>query len=186
MSDKFDKFTERARNSLILAQQEAKSFHHDHIGPGHLLLGLIREAEGVAGRILQNFNVNLLDVRSKVFEIIGEGNASPDAELGLSPRSKKVIELAVDESRRLNHNYIGTEHILIGINREEEEANPAERIMVRLDITLEEVRSAVIDVVRQTDPNVTNEDLSQFSDDELILRILALSGELGRRRRLLS
>ncbi len=116
----FDKFTERARKVLQLAQEEAQRFNHNYIGTEHLLLGLVREGDGVAARVLSNMGVQLPKVRSAVEFIIGRGESAVIGEIGLTPRAKKVIELAVDEARRLNHHYIGTEHLLLGLVREGE------------------------------------------------------------------
>ena len=112
--DRFDKFTERARKVLTLAQEEAQRFNHNYIGTEHLLLGLVREGEGVAAKVLANLGVELNKVRSAVEFIIGRGDRTVVGDIGLTPRAKKVIELAVDEARRLNHHYIGTEHLLLG------------------------------------------------------------------------
>ena len=108
--DRFDKFTDRARKVLTLAQDEAQRFNHNYIGTEHLLLGLVREGEGVAARVLENMNVELPKVRTAVEFIIGRGDRPVVGEVGLTPRAKRVIELAIDEARRLGHNYIGTEH----------------------------------------------------------------------------
>ena len=118
--DRFDKFTERARKVLTLAQEEAQRFNHNYIGTEHLLLGLVREGDGVAAKVLENMGVELNKVRSAVEFIIGRGDRPVIGEIGLTPRAKKVIELAVDEARRLNHHYIGTEHLLLGLVREGE------------------------------------------------------------------
>src|SRR4030088_3589344 len=118
MADRFDKFTERARKVLQLAQEEAQRFNHNYIGTEHLLLGLAREGEGVATKVLANLGVELNKVRSAVEFIIGRGDRTVLGEIGVTPRAKKVIELAVDEARRLNHSYIGTEHLLLGLVRE--------------------------------------------------------------------
>ena len=120
MADRFDKFTERARRVLTLAQEEAQRFNHNYIGTEHLLLGLVREGDGVAAKVLSNLGVDLNKVRSAVEFIIGRGDRAGTGEIGLTPRAKKVIELAVDEARRLNHSYIGTEHLLLGLVREGE------------------------------------------------------------------
>ncbi|HWO73692.1 MAG TPA: Clp protease N-terminal domain-containing protein, partial [Dehalococcoidia bacterium] len=120
MADRFDKFTERARRVLTLAQEEAQRFNHNYIGTEHLLLGLVREGDGVAAKVLNSLGVELSKVRSAVEFIIGRGEKSPSGEIGLTPRAKKVIELAVEEARRLNHSYIGTEHLLLGLVREGE------------------------------------------------------------------
>src|SRR5919197_1783394 len=114
-NDRFDKFTERARRVLTYAQEEARSFNHNYIGTEHLLLGLIREGEGVAAEVLRSLGVELNRVRSAVEFIIGRGDRMIVGEVGLTPRAKKVIELAVDESRRLKQRAIGTEHLLLGL-----------------------------------------------------------------------
>ena len=122
MNDKerFNKFTERARKVLSLAQEEAQRFQHNYIGTEHLLLGLVREGEGVAAEVLANLGVELNKVRSAVEFIIGRGDRIVLGEIGLTPRAKKVVELAVDEAHLLNHDYIGTEHLLLGLVREKE------------------------------------------------------------------
>src|SRR5271157_2865418 len=138
--DRFDKFTERARKVLSLAQEEAQRFQHNYIGTEHLLLGLVREGEGVAAKVLSNLGVELNKVRSAVEFIIGRGDRIVLGEIGLTPRAKKVIELAVDEARRLNHHYIGTEHLLLGLVREGEgiAAGVLESLGVRLEIARRE------------------------------------------------
>src|SRR5687767_44621 len=148
MSDKFDKFTERARKVLTLAQEEAHRFNHDYIGSEHLLLGLVREGDGVAARVLGNMGVQLPKVRSAVEFIIGRGESMIMGEIGLTPRAKKVIELAVDEARRLNHHYIGTEHLLLGLVREGE--GIAAGVLESLGVNLEKVRAQVMQVVSQS------------------------------------
>jgi ATP-dependent Clp protease ATP-binding subunit ClpC len=135
---RFEKFSERARRVLSLAQEEAQRFNHNYIGTEHILLGLVRETEGVAARVLSNLNVELVKVRSAVEFIIGRGERPTPGEIGLTPRAKKVIELAVDEARRLNHHYIGTEHLLIGLMREGE--GVAAGVLESLGVSLEKVR----------------------------------------------
>jgi Clp amino terminal domain, pathogenicity island component len=119
-SDKFAKFTERARTVLSLAQEEAQQLNHNYIGTEHILLGLIREGDGLAAKVLQNLGVDLASARREVLVIIGRGDRIVLGEVGMTPRVKKVMELAVDEARRLNHHYIGTEHLLLGLIREGE------------------------------------------------------------------
>ncbi len=148
MSDRFEKFTERARKVLTLAQEEAQRFNHNYIGTEHLLLGLVREGDGVAARVLNNLGVELHKVRSAVEFIIGRGDRAPIGEIGLTPRAKKVIELAVDEARRLNHHYIGTEHLLLGLVREGE--GIAAGVLESLGVSLEKVRQQVIQVLNQS------------------------------------
>lgn len=116
----FDKFTERAKKVLSLAQEEAQRFQHNYIGTEHLLLGLVREREGVAAHVLKNLGVELSKVRSTVEFIIGRGDHIILGEISLTPRAKRVLELAIDEARQLNHPYIGTEHLLLGLVREGE------------------------------------------------------------------
>jgi len=147
MADKFEKFTERARKVLTLAQEEARRFNHNYIGTEHLLLGLVREGDGVAARVLMSMGVQLPKVRSAVEFIIGRGESTVVGEIGLTPRAKKVIELAVDEARRLNHHYIGTEHLLLGLVREGE--GIAAGVLESLGVSLEKVRQQVIQVVSQ-------------------------------------
>jgi ATP-dependent Clp protease ATP-binding subunit ClpC len=148
MAEKFDKFTDRARKVLTLAQEEAQRFNHNYIGTEHLLLGLVREGDGVAAKVLSNMGVQLPKVRSAVEFIIGRGETMIMAEIGLTPRAKKVIELAVDEARRLNHHYIGTEHLLLGLVREGE--GIAAGVLESLGVNLEKVRTQVMQVVSQS------------------------------------
>src|SRR5581483_4656869 len=119
-NDRFDKFTDRARRVLTLAQEEAARFNHNYIGTEHLLLGLVREGDGMAAQVLRSLGVELNRVRSAVEFIIGRGDRMIVSETGLTPRAKKVIELAVDEARRLGHDHVGTEHLLLGLVREGE------------------------------------------------------------------
>jgi hypothetical protein len=147
MADKFDKFTERARRVLTLAQEEAQRFNHNYIGTEHFLLGLVREGDGVAARVLNNLGVELADVRAKVEFIIGRGEALRMGEIGLTPRAKKVVEYAVDEARRLNHHYIGTEHLLLGLLREG--SGIASGVLESLGVSLERVRAEVLQVLGQ-------------------------------------
>src|SRR6516165_2585818 len=147
-NERFDKFTERARKVLTLAQEEATRFNHNYIGTEHLLLGLVREGEGVAAKVLSNLGVELNKVRSAVEFIIGRGDRIVLGEIGLTPRAKKVIELAVDEARRLNHHYIGTEHLLLGLVREGE--GIAAGVLESLGVNLEKVRTQTIQVIAES------------------------------------
>ncbi len=146
--DRFDKFTDRARKVLTLAQDEAQRFNHNYIGTEHLLLGLVREGEGVAARVLENMNVELSKVRTAVEFIIGRGDRPVVGDVGLTPRAKRVIELAIDEARRLGHNYIGTEHLLLGLVREGE--GIAAGVLESLGVNLDKVRHQVIHVLSQS------------------------------------
>ena len=150
MADRFDKFTERARRVLTLAQEEAQRFNHNYIGTEHLLLGLVREGDGVAAKVLANLGVELTKVRSAVEFIIGRGDRAITGDIGLTPRAKKVIELAVDEARRLNHHYIGTEHVLLGLVREGE--GIAASVLESLGVNLERVRAETTRILSQSVP----------------------------------
>lgn len=147
LRDRFDKFTERARKVLSLAQEEAQHFNHNYIGTEHLLLGLVREGEGVAAKVLTNMGVELNAVRGKIETIIGRGDRIVLGEVGLTPRAKKVVELAVDEARRLNHHYIGTEYLLLGLVREGD--GIAANALQSMGVDLEKVRVETIQVLSQ-------------------------------------
>jgi nucleotide-binding universal stress UspA family protein len=149
-NDRFDKFTERARRVLTYAQEEARSFNHNYIGTEHLLLGLIREGDGVAAKVLRSLGVEMDKVRSQVEFIIGRGERMIVGEIGLTPRSTKVIELAVDEARRLGHHYVGTEHLLLGLIREGE--GIAAGVLQSLGVSLERVRTQTVQVLSQGRP----------------------------------
>ena len=148
MGSRFEKFSERARRVLSLAQEEAQRFNHNYIGTEHILLGLVRETEGVAARVLSSLSVDLSKVRSAVEFIIGRGEKPAQGEIGLTPRAKKVVELAVDEARRMNHTYIGTEHLLIGLLREGE--GVAAGVLESLGVTLDKVRSETHRILSHT------------------------------------
>jgi len=150
--DRFDKFTQRARNVLQFAQEEAQRFQHNYIGTEHLLLGLVREREGVAGKVLLSLGVDLDKVRKAVEDIIGRGDRIVRdrvvlGEIGLTPRAKKVIELAIDEARRLDHPYVGTEHLLLGLLREGEGIGAG--VLTSFGLSLQEVRAKTIEVLRE-------------------------------------
>ena len=147
MASRFEKFSERARRVLSLAQEEAQRFNHNYIGTEHVLLGIVRETEGTAAKVLGNLSVELKKVRSAVEFIIGKGESAGNSEIGLTPRAKKVIELAVDEARRLNHHYIGTEHLLIGLMREGE--GVAAGVLESLGVTLDRVRGETTAILDQ-------------------------------------
>lgn len=151
MSSRFDKFTERARKVLALAQEEAQRFNHNYIGTEHILLGLIREGSGVGAKALVNLGADLGKVRAAVEFIIGRGERRSRGEVGLTPRAKKVIELAVDEARQLNHNYIGTEHLLLGLLREGE--GVAAGVLESFGITLERARREISHLLSQSLPH---------------------------------
>ena len=147
MNERLDKFTERAKKVLVYAQDEATRFNHTYIGTEHLLLGLLREGDGIAAKALGNLGVELNKVRSAVEFIIGRGEKVVVQDINLTPRAKRVIELAVEEARRLGHNYIGTEHLLLGLVREGE--GIAAGVLESLGVNLEKVRAQVVRVVSQ-------------------------------------
>ena len=143
--DRFGKFTDRARKVLTYAQDEAQRFDHNYIGTEHFLLGLIREGDGTAAQVLENMGVELAKVRTAVEFIIGAGDRPAEHELGLTPRAKRVIELAIDEAHGLGHNYIGTEHLLLGLVREGE--GIAAGVLESLGVNLDRVRHEVIRLI---------------------------------------
>jgi ATP-dependent Clp protease ATP-binding subunit ClpC len=148
MSDRaFDKFTKRAKQVLQIATEEARAFNHPYIGTEHLLLGLIREGEGVAARVLDELGVKLVQARHAVEFIVGHGEGAPRHDLELTARAKKVIAYAVEEAKRLNHHYIGTEHLLLGLVRNGE--GVATGVLDILGVSLEQVRTNVMRVLRQ-------------------------------------
>jgi ATP-dependent Clp protease ATP-binding subunit ClpC len=142
----FERFTDRARSVVVLAQEEARLLNHNYIGTEHLLLGLIRESEGIAAKALTLLGVELDTVRERVEEIIGQGTQQPSGHIPFTPRAKKVLELSLREALQLDHNYIGTEHILLGLIREGE--GVAAQVLVQLGTDLSRVRQQVIQLVR--------------------------------------
>ncbi len=150
MTSRFEKFSERARRVLTSAQEEAQRLNHGYIGTEHILLGLIREEEGVAAKVLNNLGVTLTKVRSAVEYIIGRGEKTVVGEIGLTPRAKRVIELAIDEARHLGHNYIGTEHLLLGLLHEGE--GVAAGVLESFGITLEHARTETTRILSQGTP----------------------------------
>ena len=141
----FERFTDRARRVVVLAQEEARMLNHNYIGTEHILLGLIHEGEGVAAKSLEALNVSLESVRSQVEEIIGQGQQAPSGHIPFTPRAKKVLELSLREALQLGHNYIGTEHILLGLIREGE--GVAAQVLVKLGADLNRVRQQVIQLL---------------------------------------
>ncbi len=141
----FERFTDRARRVVVLAQEEARMLNHNYIGTEHILLGLIHEGEGVAAKALESLNISLEAVRSQVEEIIGQGQAAPTGHIPFTPRAKKVLELSLREALQLGHNYIGTEHILLGLIREGE--GVAAQVLQKLGADLNRVRQQVIQLL---------------------------------------
>src|ERR1700756_3891091 len=141
----FERFTDRARRVVVLAQEEARMLNHNYIGTEHILLGLIHEGEGVAAKSLESLGISLEGVRSQVEEIIGQGQQAPSGHIPFTPRAKKVLELSLREALQLGHNYIGTEHILLGLIREGE--GVAAQVLVKLGADLSRVRQQVIQLL---------------------------------------
>jgi ATP-dependent Clp protease ATP-binding subunit ClpA len=142
----FERFTDRARRAVALAQDEAKRLNHNYIGTEHILLGLIHEGEGVAAKALESLGISLDAVRQQVEEIIGQGQQAPSGHIPFTPRAKKVLELSLRESKQLGHNYIGTEHILLGLIREGD--GVAAQVLVKLGADLNRVRQQVIQLLQ--------------------------------------
>jgi len=141
----FEKFTDRARRVIVLAQEEARLLNHNYIGTEHILLALIHEGQGVAARALESLGVSLEDVRRNVEEMIGRGQHELSGHIPFTPRAKKVLELSLRESQQLGHNYIGTEHILLGLIREGE--GVAAQVLVKLGADLNRVRQQVLQLL---------------------------------------
>ncbi len=192
----FERFTDRARRVVVLAQEEARRLGHDHIGTEHVLLGLLSEEDGVAARALQSFGIALEQVRSDIEEIIGQGSAPPPGHVPFTPRAKKVLELSLREALDLRHTYIGTEHILLGLIREGE--GLAAQVLTKRGARLEAVRAHVVAVLAgrgHRDRLVTAEEvltglgpsLGEKLDriQESLERIERRLDSLGARRRLM-
>jgi ATP-dependent Clp protease ATP-binding subunit ClpC len=141
----FERFTDRGRVVVILAQKEARMLNHNYIGTEHILLGLIHEGEGVAAKSLESLGISLESVRSQVEEIIGQGQEAPSGHIPFTPRAKKMLELSLREAAQLGHDYIGTEHILLGLIREGE--GIAAQVLVELGAELTRVRQEVIQLL---------------------------------------
>src|SRR3977135_2956582 len=141
----FERFTDRARRVVGLAQEEASMLNHKYIATEHILLGLIHEGEGVAAKALESLGISLEGVRQQVEEIIGQGQQAPSGHIPFTPRAKKVLELSLREALQLGHNYIGTEHILLGLIREGE--GVAAQVLVKLGADLNRVRQQVMQLV---------------------------------------
>src|SRR3712207_1806371 len=135
----FERFTERARQVVVLAQEEARTLKHNYIGTEHILLGLLREEEGLAARVLESLDITVERVRAQVVRIVGSGEEVTSGQIPFTPRAKKALELALREALSLGHNYIGTEHILLGLVRENE--GVAARILLDFDADSEKIRT---------------------------------------------
>jgi ATP-dependent Clp protease ATP-binding subunit ClpC len=146
----FERFTERARQVVVLAQDEARALKHNYIGTEHLLLGLLREEEGVAVAVLDSLDITVEEVRAQVARIVGQGDEVTTGQIPFTPRAKKVLELSLREAISLKHNYSGTEHILLGLVRENE--GVAVRILLDFDADAEKLRNAVLGALSGAKP----------------------------------
>src|ERR1700723_2496271 len=142
----YERFTDRARKVMQLANQEAQRFNHEYVGTEHVLLGLVKEGSGVAANVLRNLDVDLRKIRNEVEKIVQAGPEMVTmGKLPQTPRAKKVIEYAIEEARNLNHNYVGTEHLLLGLLREHD--GVAAQVLINLGLKLEEVREEVLNLL---------------------------------------
>ena len=143
----FERFSERARRVMVLAQEEARSLQHDYIGTEHVLIAILEEGDGVAAKVLANLNISAAATRATVLEIVGRGEKSPSGHIPFTPRSKRVLEYSLREAMQLGHNYIGTEHLLLGIIRDGE--GVAAQALVKLGADLPKVRQQVCNWLEQ-------------------------------------
>ena len=200
----FDRFTERARKVILLAKEEAKRFNHDYIGTEHMLLGLIKEGEGVAAAVLQNLGLNLDMIRLEVEKLVQVGPSTvTSGDIPFTPKAKKVIELSMDEARSLGHNYIGTEHLLLGLIRENE--GVASQVLLNLGLDLNKVRKEIMELLGTTSANYDSaqapispgkaktpaldafgRDLTKLAKDDKLDPVIGRSVEIDRVIRILS
>lgn len=154
----FERFTDRARRVIVLAQEEARSLKHNYIGTEHLLLGLIREGEGVAAKALASKGVELDATRQQVEEMIGKGSAAPTGHIPFTPHARQVLELSLREALQLGHSYIGTEHVLLGLIREGEGVGT--QVLVKMGVDVADLRTSVIDAIRDTSADASKNDMT--------------------------
>ena len=181
----FERFTDRGRRVVVLAQEEARMLDHNYLGTEHLLLGLLRESGGVAAKALQSLGIGLEAVRHQVVEIIGEGHQAPSGHIPFTPQVKKVLELSLREAQLLGHDYVSTGHLLLGLLREGD--GVAVQVLVRLDANLNLVRQQVIGLLHGSGQQETDEGLGhgrrpsiRVYDAAALAQIDALTSELGR------
>ena len=193
----WEPFTERARRSIVLAQEEAQRLGNNYIGTEHLLLGIISEGESVAAKVLENLDVNLQKVRSEVEAIVGKGSQTTQQEMVFTPRAKRVIELAFEEARALAHNYIGTEHLLLGLVREGE--GVAARVLANLGVDPAKIRSEITKLLGvETSPTPQKErtktptldsygrDLTEMAEKKSLDPVIGRANEIERVIQILS
>src|SRR5688572_16624251 len=179
----FERFTDRARRVVVLAQEEARLLNHNYIGTEHLLLGLIHEGEGLAAKALETLGLSLEQVRAQVEDMIGVGSATPQGHIPFTPRAKKVLELSLREALQLGHNYISTEHILLGILREGE--GVASQVLLKLNLQLVKVRQTVLQLMQGAPQAQETQAAQEAPSGSLVLdqfgrnlTALAVSGKL--------
>jgi ATP-dependent Clp protease ATP-binding subunit ClpA len=160
MSDQFDKFTDRARQALGFADEEARALHHDYVGQEHLLLGLARVEEGLAAKALANLGCGPEQVRESVLAVVGRGAAAPEGAIVLTPRAKRAIELGVEEARDFKHHYVGTEHLLLGLLAEGEGVGA--QVLAGLGITADAARAEVLRLLALPQPGVAKQGITRF------------------------
>jgi Clp amino terminal domain, pathogenicity island component/UvrB/uvrC motif len=175
----FERFTDRARRVVVLAQEEARMLNHAHIGTEHLLLGLVHEGQGVAARALESLNISLSALRREVEEIIGRGEQPPSGHIPFTPQAKQVLELSLRESNQLGHSYIGTEHILLGLLREGE--GVAAQVLVKMGTDLNRVRQRVVELLhgRSGEPPPSERRMRARSAGDILDLLDALDQRLG-------
>jgi ATP-dependent Clp protease ATP-binding subunit ClpA len=182
----FERFTERARQVVVLAQEEARTLKHNYIGTEHILLGLLREQEGLAGRVLEQLGITVEGVRAQVLRVVSAGEEAVSGQIPFTPRAKKSLELALREALGLGHNYIGTEHILLGLVREND--GVAARILLDFDADSETIRNEVIHMLAAAPsaqaPPVVHWDSSAFDftaaeTSDLATRLAPLTSEIA-------
>ena len=171
----FERFTDRARRVVVLAQEESRLLNHNYIGTEHVLLGLLHEGEGVAARALEELGISLTEVRRRVDDIIGKGSSAPiEGHIPFTPRAKKVLELALREALQLGHNYIGTEHILLGLIREGQ--GVAAQVLVQMGADLKRVHGVVLALVGGRSegdfPGTRSDELDRHGGRRLRLRVM--------------
>jgi ATP-dependent Clp protease ATP-binding subunit ClpA len=185
----YERFTDRARTVMQLANQEAQRLNHEYIGTEHILLGLAYEGSGVAANVLKNLVVDLRKIRQEIEKIVQSGSGSPSGKLPQTPRAKKVIEYAIEEARNLNHNYVGTEHLLLGLLREED--GVASQVLRNLGLQLADVREEVLNLLghdlggKGSRPIVRQEE-AVSEDTDFPEQVLLALGELDARLRQLA
>jgi ATP-dependent Clp protease ATP-binding subunit ClpA len=164
----FERFTEGARQVVVLAQDEARSLKHNYIGTEHILLGLLREEEGLAARVLESLDITVEEVRAQVARIVGQGDEVTTGQIPFTPRAKKVLELSLREARGLGHDYIGTEHILLGLARENSGVGP--RILLDFDVDARKIQTEVIRMLSRPEHGPIDSS-AELRDEQIVVEV---------------